>query len=531
MKKKGSITYVYVALFLSAILIILIGNSYFLTDRTRSNLIEIYWKQAELMVKTIAFSAQHSIESVSLTPQQIRRHLKETVTRIELLDSPDDPLTREKLDEIVQLENLETVTIFGDHGKTYLSSGKRDLSGSDRPDHKTIIFDRSAQKGAIVITVSPSKLMEIKISIGLKLLIASLESHNIIQSITFIDEEFKVVADSDPYRVGITEEELEYLDAFNSNASYFHRDSDNDIMKVIHPLKFSPSRRGVLKIVYPINRIDVIYENTFKNTVLNSSVVMLLAILAAIIAVILNKRNLVKIEAMEKKIRENEKLASLTNLTAGVAHEVRNPLNAVSIVIQRLQWEFTPKNEEDLEEYQSLTDLMRRQVDRINLIINDFIDFAKPFEPKKHSFRINEFIENCLELVRPEASEKGINLLTNISTEEVSFLGDNEKLTQVLINILRNALDASEQYDTITIDSKVTKENQWLLQVKDNGVGIPKENLSHIFDMYFTTKKTGTGLGLYICRKIIHAHKGVIELHPNMGSGITVSISLPFLDF
>ena len=107
------------------------------------------------------------------------------------------------------------------------------------------------------------------------------------------------------------------------------------------------------------------------------------------------------------------------------------------------------------------------------------------------------------------------------------FFGDREKLTQVLINLLRNALDATAEMGTITVFSQVNKDQKWQIKVMDDGEGISKNNLNHIFDIYFTTKGTGSGLGLYITRKIIQAHKGSIELIPNVGKGVTALITLP----
>ncbi len=544
MKRKGTFTYIYVGLFLSAVLVILIANSYVLIDRTRANLIEIYWKQGELIVKSIAYSAQQSIGSVQLTPQQINRHLKKTALEIEKADDKEGGLTQLELEELLAESKLKSISLLDSDSNPVLS-----VTNPDEPEFRPeksagniyteefahlprqITVQKRKSPGAIRMVLTTQKFLSIKTRIGLQILIASLENHNIIQHITFIDSNFRIIGDSNPNRVGITEEELEYLDVLKSGVSYYFRDSDEGIITFIHPLNFTPDSRGVLKIAYPIARIDSIYKNIFKNVILNSAVVFLIAIIAAIIAVKLNNRNLVKIESMEKKIRENEKLASLANLTAGVAHEVRNPLNSVSIIIQRLQLEFTPNREEDLDEYVSLTDLLKQEVDRINLIITDFLDFAKPFEPKKTEFNIDEFIREGLTVMSPEAEEKGVNLITNLKSDGIVFLGDQEKLTQVMINILRNAIEASERYDTITVESSIQKGKHWLLEIKDDGIGISKENLNHIFDIYFTTKKNGTGLGLYICRKIIQAHKGNIDFRRNAGNGITVSIQLPFLEY
>ena len=542
MKTKSSIIYVYLGLFLSAVLIILLLNSYFLIDRTRSNLIEIYWKQGELIVKSIAVSAQQSIESIDLTDQQIRRSLKRNATYIDNQFSKEGSLNEEELTEYLIDHNLQSLTILNPENEvvfktentfvtlpTVFFDPDKNLPYQSDIETFSVDFPRADNLGKIIITITQSKLDAIKTRIGLQLLIASLEHQNIVQHISFIDNHFQVIADSNPNRIGESEEKIEYLDAIKSGVSFFFRDSNENTMKVIHPLKLTDNKNGVLVVGYPITRIDKIYENTFKNTILNSSVVMILAIIAGMIVVKLNNRNQLKIESMEKKIRENEKLESLANLAAGVAHEVRNPLNSVSIIIQRLQLEFTP--EEETDEYTSLTDLMKREVDRINHIITDFLDFAKPFDPKKTLFSVNEFLNKAIDSIGVEAEEKGVKIQTIELLNDKPFFGDSEKLTQVVINLVRNAVDASKRGDIISVTSSMTSKNTWVLQIKDQGMGIPKENLNHIFDIYFTTKQNGTGLGLYICQKIIRAHKGSIELIPNLEKGITVSIELPLMDY
>ena len=230
---------------------------------------------------------------------------------------------------------------------------------------------------------------------------------------------------------------------------------------------------------------------------------------------------------MEKQISENEKLVSLANLTAGVAHEVRNPLNSIAITIQRLQIEFNPKRDEDTEEYRSLMSMMKKEVERINVIVTDLLDFSSPFSPKKTRFSVDEFLTENVTLFKEEAAKKNVRVIKQTNNHNTEFFGDREKLTQVLINLLRNALDATAEMGTITVFSEINKDQKWEIKVKDNGEGIPKNNLNHIFDIYFTTKGTGSGLGLYITRKIIQAHKGSIELKPNVGKGVTAVISLP----
>ncbi|MCP4749547.1 MAG: hypothetical protein GY866_01515, partial [Proteobacteria bacterium] len=395
-------------------------------------------------------------------------------------------------------------------------------SGEIRP----VTIKRVEHPGSIRVTIGTEKLQEIKSRIGLQLLIFSLEKQNVIQYASFFNDQLMVIADYEPSRIGIIEEKLEYLDSLNTGVSYFLR--KEDVMEVVHPLLLTQDSRGVFKVGFSLKGTETIYSNASKITIANSIVIMMLAIVAVVFMLRRHIKNIDSMELMEKKIRENEKLVSLGNLTAGVAHEVRNPLNSISITIQRLQLEFSPQKNEDLEEYVMLTAMMKKEVDRINAIITDLLDFSKPFKPENSVFPLNDFLNENVALFSGEAENKNVRIVRKINTNNTRFFGDREKLTQMLINLWRNALDATKKYGSITIHSNVTRNNKWQLKIEDDGEGISKDNLNHIFDIYFTTKRTGTGLGLYITRKIVQAHNGAIELIPNTGGrGITAIVTIP----
>ena len=189
-----------------------------------------------------------------------------------------------------------------------------------------------------------------------------------------------------------------------------------------------------------------------------------------------------------------------------------------------VKFEWLPKNEEDEEEYGFLTDLMKKEVDRINKIITDFLDFAKPFEPQKTMFSIEAFMEENIALFIAQAEEKGVKVETQIVAKDKQFFGDREKLTQVLINLLNNALEASEPNSSITIKSSFTRDKKWQLDIRDRGKGINKNNLNHIFDMYYTTKKNGTGLGLSIVHSILEHYDSWLDVESIPGKGTTFTL-------
>ena len=190
--------------------------------------------------------------------------------------------------------------------------------------------------------------------------------------------------------------------------------------------------------------------------------------------------------------------------------------------------EFTPKDESEIEEYMSFTALMKSEVDRINNIITEFLGFSKPFALKKTAFSIDDFLNDSIKLFISEASEKGVKLELTNNRKNYSFYGDQDKLTQVVVNLIKNSIDAVDENGRIIVTSSIIKNSKWLFSIEDNGIGIPKAKKDHIFDIYFTTKQNGTGLGLYVSRKIVLGHDGSIRYSESKLGGTRVDVEIPF---
>ena len=532
------VPYIYAASFLCLIALILIGISIFLIKRTSSTLIEIYWKQGELVVESIAISAQQTIESVKLPPQQVKKNLRKIAIQVDDFDSVSGKVPDEILFRLLNDHKLHSIKVIDQKHQTTSSA-----SIADKEKYLTVenfprvalkqqqeiyfySFFRNNKPGTIELRYTENKLQDIKFSIGLQIFIASLENRNIIQYITFLNDRLRVIADSDPTQVGEIDEKQEYQDALESDASYFFL--NNDIMEVIQPLSLNNNVRGVFKISFPTTEIDRIYRTTVKNTLIFSGWFMLVAIITSLVMLRFQQIYTKRLVLMEKQIQENKMLSSMANMAAGVAHEVRNPLNSISMIIQRLQLEFTPKNDADIDEYISFTALMKNEVDRINKIITDFLGFSKPFDLKRSKFFISDFLGNTIKLFIAEALKKGVKLELTGNYDDKLFYGDQDKLTQVFVNLIKNAIDSIDTDGIIVVTSNIEKKQNWLITIEDSGVGIPRKKLDHIFDIYFTTKQNGTGLGLYISRKIVLAHNGKILFSKSSIGGTKVNVHLPF---
>ncbi len=234
-------------------------------------------------------------------------------------------------------------------------------------------------------------------------------------------------------------------------------------------------------------------------------------------------RDITEQKTVEERLQRQEKLSALGELAAGVAHEIRNPLNAIGMIAQRFRREFIPK--EGREEYQKLTELVISEIQRVNQIIQQFLKFARPPKLNRTKASIDDFLREILGLVESQAQAGGVQLEFDLQANTtISF--DQNLLKQAFLNLLQNALEATPAGGRIQLKSLATNRTVEI-EVSDTGKGIPKDQLPKIFDFYFSTKHSGTGIGLSLVNQIISAHGGSIEVTSEEGEGTTFFISLP----
>jgi len=276
-----------------------------------------------------------------------------------------------------------------------------------------------------------------------------------------------------------------------------------------------------------------------------------------------------KMEKMEQEIQKNEKLSMLGRFAASIAHEIRNPLASMSGAIELLQQSSFPK-----EDDAKLMNILLREIERLDLLITDILLFAKPYPLQITTVEIEKVLSHTIQVLRQkretpqiklnrmnrtnQASENSscnheqhrneeiaeqpskdnkkpseVAVRTISSSEEVDSLcsrvmvkGDENKLQQVFLNLLINAMEATGDQGSIHIQVE-KKENSAEVCIEDNGKGIEPENLQKIFEPFFTTKQRGTGLGLSIVYQIIKDHQGTIQVESTKGKGTTFKVSLP----
>jgi PAS domain S-box-containing protein len=237
-------------------------------------------------------------------------------------------------------------------------------------------------------------------------------------------------------------------------------------------------------------------------------------------------RDLTETKRLQQEIEHKNKLSIMGELSASVAHEIRNPLNAISMIAQRYEKEFKPKR--GVKEYKTITSILLTEIRRVNHIIQQFLRFARPPKLKLSEISVEQFANHISKLFENQTKLKGIRFTSRIDyTGPVCF--DKEQMTQALLNILQNALDATPKGGSISLHIKQNKKSV-LFEITDNGSGIPTDRIKKIFDLYYTTKHNGTGMGLAITQQIINQHNGVIEVQSQPGIGTTFLIQIPLND-
>ena len=225
-------------------------------------------------------------------------------------------------------------------------------------------------------------------------------------------------------------------------------------------------------------------------------------------------------------IRRADRLSSLGMLTAGLAHEIRNPLVAIRTFTQLL-----PERYLDQEFRNSFQALALKEIDRICGLVNDLLSFARPTAPNTSAQDVNEIVENIARILETEAKEQDVKILLHLADGLPKIFIDKEQIKQVCMNLILNAIQSIEGGGLVEASTHLFGENGSRgfvqIEVRDTGIGIPEKDLENIFNPFFTTRKDGSGLGLSISHQIVKEHGGYIVVESQVGRGTSFFVRLP----
>jgi two-component system sensor histidine kinase HydH len=225
---------------------------------------------------------------------------------------------------------------------------------------------------------------------------------------------------------------------------------------------------------------------------------------------------------LKQEVARGQRLASLGSLAAGVAHEIRNPLSS----LKGFATYFRERLRDDPDDRET-AETMVSEVDRVNRVITQLLEFARPMTMKPVPTSLPALIRHALRTVEGQARQKGIAVETDLAETIAAVPLDADRMSQVLLNLLLNAVAATAAGGRIVVSLAQSDPRTVRVTVSDTGAGIRPEDLPRVFDPYFTTKPSGTGLGLPIVQKIVEAHGGSIRLESEPGRGTTATLLLP----
>ncbi len=236
-------------------------------------------------------------------------------------------------------------------------------------------------------------------------------------------------------------------------------------------------------------------------------------------------KDLTEVRSLRREIARSQRLASVGRLAAGVAHEIRNPLSSIKGFATYFKERYP-----DAPQDQETANIMIAEVDRLNRVVGQLLEFARPVPVSPKAASLKDLIDNSVRLIEQRAEEKQITVRTLNSAKVDNALLDPDRINQVLLNLYLNAIESMKPGGELGVElSADGEENLIEIKVSDTGCGIPEEHLSRIFDPYFTTKSTGTGLGLAIAHNIMEAMGGKMDIASRPGKGTAITLTLPIM--
>jgi signal transduction histidine kinase len=399
-------------------------------------------------------------------------------------------------------------------------------------------------------------LLNFRREIGVQRLIEDLGRQSGVADVALLDRDLTVLASSDPSAVGRSEEDAFLREAWQKTGGQgrrLTRADGREVFQVVKPFALEQKRVGLVRLELGTEGLAGVARQAQQSILWYSLALLAVGILGAVAIFWLQGRHLAERRALEAAVAREQRLSAVGNLAAGVAHEIRNPLNAISIGLQRLRKEFAPPEAAPQAEYDGFVRIMQAEVGRLDTIVDRFLALARPSRLTLTEEPLGRVLEELVRLLASQASAQGVRIETDLPPAQARVRMDRQQLTHAFMNVMLNALQAMPAGGTLRLTAKRVKwsTRQMVessrpiapstprpidagdfieIAVADTGPGIPAEHLDRIFEPYFTTKEGGTGLGLALAHKIVAEHGGGIRAEGGMGSGATFIITLPIVE-
>jgi signal transduction histidine kinase len=388
--------------------------------------------------------------------------------------------------------------------------------------------------GIIAVHADAESLVRFRRQVGVERLIAELGRESGVSGVTLLDPNLIALASSDPAAVGRQEDDPFLRQALQAGSVRSWRLTSPDghaVYEVVKPFALQDQRAGLIRLDLSTAGLTEVSRQAQRSILWYSLGLLAVGVVGAVAIFWIHARHLAERRALEAAMAQEQRLSAAGNLAAGVAHEIRNPLNAISIGLQRLRLEFAPPDPESQQEYARFTQIMQAEVARLNTIVDRFLALAGPSRLTLTEEDLTVVLEDLLALLASQAAAQKIQVVSDLRLDGGRVRMDRQTLVHALMNVLLNAMQAMPNGGRLIVRAEATGSapRQARIAISDTGPGILPEHRERIFEPYFTTKEGGTGLGLALAQKIIAEHHGDIQVEDHAGGGATFVIRLPLL--
>jgi signal transduction histidine kinase len=569
-KIKQGFSPIYLAILSGIILIILIVNGILEINRAQNGFYLLLKREAIVLIQHFEKNIQETLTALQVleSPQEsslpppllsgslygleesVAEYLLEAAHRVDQTDR-EKPLSPADLQSLAEQYLATSVEIYGRKGNLIRSSpapaptkkaflrelveGKRsaviDLFGKPFKEAQwfSVAISRKITPGFVALHLNGEQTKRLFRQFAIQRAISDFNPGEDVLFISIQDVELFTLAHSDLAFLGRKEEDSFLRNSLESNQSlsrFYRTAKGEEVFEVVKSFSFRNQPMGLIRIGYSPKEIHPVLSQIKKNVILSILFFLILGLSAIALIWVNQNRHVRNVKEMEDRVQLAERLSSLGHLAAGVAHEIRNPLNAMGMGLQRLKREFLPEEDSKKEAYLSFTEVILKEIRRVNEIIEQFLTLSRPFQLSLKISSLQDLLQNLTTLLQEEASSLGIVLQTEWNEDLPPIKMDSEKLTQALINIMKNGMQAMEKGGVLRIQTHSLKDHVSVV-ISDSGSGIPPDQMEKIFNYYYTTKEKGVGLGLPIAHRIIEAHGGQLKVESKAGTGTKVTITLP----
>lgn len=454
-------------------------------------------------------------------PEPMRRHMEEMMERMRRL-APKDAMPAH-----------ETMMIFMWGRRWKPPQDERQPLGqvAERKFWEGSIFGVAIRArsfpGIIAVHANADYILNFRKEIEVQRQIEELGRQSDIVQVALLDRNLKILAHTDPSRLNREEDDALLLKVRSDGEplSRIVRDpAAGSTYQFIKPLALNDSTLGFLEIGLSLKPMETAWRRSLGSMIVFGAAILGVGILGMATIFYNQHSHLRKIRSLEAEISRQERLSELGNLAATVAHEIRNPLNSVSMGLQRLQSEFSPA--QDRDQYAHFLELMQGEVQRLNAIVEQFLSLARPLDLKLEEVRVGDIFDELATLVGGDPRQSEVRFEVVAPPDLPTVRADRNYLKQLLLNLVLNGVQAMPDGGPITLEA-VVRDGRLIVAVADGGAGIVPDKLDKIFEPYFTTKANGSGLGLAIARRIVEAHGGAITVRSEPGRGSRFEVALP----